>query len=186
LPLPRMAGIHQADNAALAVAMLRHQDAISVSAEAMCTGIATADWPARLQRLAPGPVRDLLPDATTPWLDGGHNPAAARVLAAFLDSQAGEATLVLGLLANKDLERFLDIVAGHVSSIIAVPVPDHDHRAPQAIADAARARGIGASIAEDVPAALAQVAPAAPPTVLIAGSLYLAGSVLAANRQLPD
>jgi dihydrofolate synthase/folylpolyglutamate synthase len=186
LPLPRMAGAHQADNAALAVAMLRHQDALSVSVEAMCSGIVAADWPARLQRLALGPLRDLLPETTALWLDGGHNPDAARVLAAFLDAQPGPATLVLGLLANKDLGGVLDILAPHASSVIAVPVPDHDHHAPHAIAAAARARGISASIADDVPAALEQIAPDAPPTVLIAGSLYLSGSVLAANRQLPD
>ncbi|TXC74291.1 bifunctional folylpolyglutamate synthase/dihydrofolate synthase [Sphingorhabdus soli] len=186
LPLPRMAGAHQADNAALAVAMLRHQDAISVSAEAMRAGIAAADWPGRLQPLSPGPLRDLLPAGTGIWLDGGHNPNAARALAAFLDARQGDATLVLGLLANKDLGGVLDSLASHASGVIAVPVPDHDHHAPQAIADAARARGLTATVAEDVAAALAQAAPDSPPTVLIAGSLYLAGSVLAANRQLPD
>lgn len=186
LPLPRMAGAHQADNAALAVAMLRHQDALTVSSEAMCAGIAAADWPARLQQLAPGPLGDLLPETTSLWLDGGHNPAAARALAGFLQDQEGRATLVLGLLANKDLDRFLDIIAEHVSTIVAVPVPDHDHHAPEAIVEAARTRGLPASIAEDVPVALAHIAAAPPPTVLIAGSLYLAGSVLEANRQGPD
>ncbi len=131
-------------------------------------------------------MRDLLPAGTGLWLDGGHNPNAARALASFLDSRPGAATLVLGLLANKDLDRVLDILVPQASHIIAVPVPDHDHHAPQAIADAARERGISATIAEDVAAALEQIAPDAPPTVLIAGSLYLAGSVLAANRQLPD
>ncbi len=185
LPLPRMAGAHQVDNAALAVAMLRHQDAIRVSPAAMRTGIATADWPARLHRLAPGPLRNLLPDATELWLDGGHNPDAARALAEFLKGR-GKATLVVGLLANKDLEGFLDQLVGLDLSVVAVPVPEHAHHAPDAIAATARAHGFDASSAPDVTAALAHIAAAPPANVLIAGSLYLAGSVLAANRQPPD
>mgnify|MGYP000644450105 CR=1 FL=1 len=46
LPLPALAGTHQADNAALAVAMLRHQGRIAVSPEAMAQGIRAARWPA--------------------------------------------------------------------------------------------------------------------------------------------
>lgn len=186
LPLPRMAGAHQADNAALAVAMLRHQDVVTVSPTAMRAGIAAADWPARLQQLGPGPLRDRLPDAADLWLDGGHNPDAAHALADFLRQRGGKATLVFGLLANKDLSGFLDQLEGLDLTVIAVPVSDHAHHAPKAIADAARARSFGASSAPSVEAALAQIAAAPPPTVLIAGSLYLAGSVLAANRQLPD
>ncbi len=185
LPLPHLAGTHQADNAALAVAMLRHQDAVTVSPEAMRAGIAAAIWPARLQQLDPGPLRDMLPDDTALWLDGGHNPDAARTLAKFLEAR-GKATLVFGLLANKDLEGFLDQLAGLDLSVVAVPVPDHAHHAPDAIAAAARAHGFDASSAPDVSEALAQIAAAPSPTVLIAGSLYLAGSVLAANRQPPD
>jgi dihydrofolate synthase/folylpolyglutamate synthase len=46
-PLPTLVGLHQAENAALAVAMIRHQDAVHVSPEAMAAGIRAARWPAR-------------------------------------------------------------------------------------------------------------------------------------------
>jgi dihydrofolate synthase/folylpolyglutamate synthase len=54
LPLPTLVGLHQAENAALAVAMLRHQREVHVTPEAMARGIREARWPARLQRLGKG------------------------------------------------------------------------------------------------------------------------------------
>nr|HMN55381.1 bifunctional folylpolyglutamate synthase/dihydrofolate synthase [Sphingopyxis sp.] len=64
LPLPAMAGAHQADNAALAVAMLRHQTALALSDDAFAVSMKTARWPARLQRLGAGPLTALLPRGT--------------------------------------------------------------------------------------------------------------------------
>ena len=85
LPLPRLPGAHQADNAALAVAMLRHQSDVAVSPEAMAAGILAARWPARLQRLGDGPLTALVPGRAV-WLDGGHNPDAGAAIAGFFSS----------------------------------------------------------------------------------------------------
>ena len=82
LPLPRMAGVHQADNAALAVAMLRHQNAVAVPESALAAAMEWTRWPARMQRLAKGPLTDLLPARTEVWLDGGHNRDAGLAIAA--------------------------------------------------------------------------------------------------------
>ncbi len=82
LPLPQLAGTHQADNAALAVAMLRHQNQVAVSAEAMAAGIRAARWPARLQLLGDGPLTALVPGRKV-WLDGGHNADAGLAIARF-------------------------------------------------------------------------------------------------------
>ncbi|NUQ17716.1 MAG: bifunctional folylpolyglutamate synthase/dihydrofolate synthase, partial [Sphingomonas sp.] len=83
LPLPRLNGRHQAMNAGLAVAMLRHQDMLHVPSPALSAAMGWADWPARLQRLAAGP---LVGDREV-WLDGGHNPSAARQIATFARHQ---------------------------------------------------------------------------------------------------
>ncbi len=186
LPLPQLAGAHQADNAALAVAMLRHQASLNIPDQAFGQGIASAEWPARLQRLDPGPLCDLLPPTTQLYLDGGHNPSAANAIANFLHNR-GPATMILGLLANKDLGGFLDALGSTVAHIVAVPVPNHAHHAPQAIVSTARKRGIAASFVADVKAALGAIAHANPPaTVIISGSLYLAGEVLRTNDQRPN
>lgn len=193
LPLPALAGEHQADNAALAIAMVRHQDRLRVSPEAMAQGLMAARWPARLQPLHAGPLRDLLPDGATLLLDGAHNPTAAQVVADHLRAMLlpGERVhLVAGLLANKELAGVLAPFADIAASLIAVPVPDHAHHAPDALAAQARALGMAADVAGDVAGALAMLAErigdAARPLVLIMGSLYLAGVVLDANREWPD
>ena len=187
LPLPAMTGVHQADNAALAVAMLRHQRALSVGEEAMARGIRAARWPARLQRLDDGPLARLLPPGTPLWLDGGHNPSAGAAVADWAAADSVPVTLVLGMLANKDARGFLAPLAGHVTQVVAVPVPDHDSHPPVALAAEAHALGIASTDqAEDAHDALRRVAAGFPERVLIAGSLYLAGEVLRLNDELLD
>ena len=174
LPLPTLPGAHQADNAALAVAMLRHQDVLAVTEEAMAVGIAEARWPARLQKLSSGPLTALLP-GTELWLDGGHNLNAGEALGAFFRARR-PVHLVIGMLANKNPDALLGYLTPE--SIIAVPVPGHESHEAEAFRYA--------RAAPDVTAALRMLADAAPRTVLIAGSLYLAGDVLRKNGQIPD
>jgi len=192
LPVPRLAGAHQATNAALAVAMLRHQHVLPVRESAFRAAMGWAEWPARLQRLAAGPVHALLPAGAELWLDGAHNPAAARAVSDFFRAwvPAGRPFhIVLGLLSSKDTAGVLRPFRGRSATLHAVPVSGHDHHAPAALAAAAREVGLGAMAAGSVPDALSWIARhadrAAPPVVLIMGSLYLAGEVLAKNLQPP-
>jgi dihydrofolate synthase/folylpolyglutamate synthase len=182
LPLPTLAGGHQADNAALAVAMLRHQDAVHVSPGAMAAGIRAATWPARLQRLGPGPLTALAPGREV-WLDGGHNPDAGAVIATFFgaEDRARPLHLIVGMIASKDPAAILAPLAGRLASIAVVPAPGHDAHAP---GDFAAHTGLPVRAFASVPEALAAVPGAG--DVLIAGSLYLAGEVLRLNREIPD
>jgi len=175
LPLPTLPGAHQADNAALAVAMLRHQEQVTVSPEAMAAGIRAARWPARLQRLGEGPLTALVPGREV-WLDGGHNPDAGAAIARHFAGR--RLHLVLGMLANKDPAALTGPLGSSIISVRAVPIPGHEHHPLDAFGPAAKP-------AADVPAALADLPDDGLP-VLIAGSLYLAGEVLRLNRQLPD
>ena len=172
LPLPALPGLHQAQNAALAVALLRHQDKLAISPAAIAQGLTQARWPARLQRLADGP----LAGAREVWLDGGHNPAAGRMLG---EHFAGRRLhLVIGMLDAKDPAALAGPLAPGLASISVVPVPGHEWH--PAAAFGARAAG-----KPDVATALADL-PADGLPVLIAGSLYLAGEVLRLNAELPD
>lgn len=172
LPLPALAGPHQADNAALAVAMIRHQTALAVSEASIRTGLATAKWPARLQRLSVGP----LVDNREVWLDGGHNPSAGAALAQHFQDR--RLHLIIGMLANKDPAALTGPLAANATSIAAVPVPTHEWHAAEAF-------GPNAVAYPDVPSALAALPQDGLP-VLIAGSLYLAGEVLRLNNEVPD
>jgi dihydrofolate synthase / folylpolyglutamate synthase len=189
-PLPRLPGAHQAMNAALAFAMLRHQHAVSVPESALKAATGWAEWPARIQRLEAGPLLRLLPEGATLWLDGGHNPAAGETIAAhFREDGMGKLHIVLGMLANKDPAGLLAPFVGLVESVHAVPIDHHDHHLPAALAAVAQTLGMRAQAAETALNALRSIAksadPANPPRVLILGSLYLAGTVLEANGQIP-
>jgi dihydrofolate synthase / folylpolyglutamate synthase len=190
LPLPRLPGGHQSVNAGLAVAMLRHQAEVPIAPAALHATMGWADWPARLQRLTAGPLPAMLPQSSALWLDGGHNPAAGRAIADFFRARQSRGRqpfrIVLGMLSNKDVRGFLEPFTGSGAVITAVPVPDHAHHDAAAVVTAAEPLGLtvrGADTVEDALAAIA--AEALPATVLIGGSLYLAGAVLKANGTSP-
>lgn len=179
LPLPALPGGHQADNAALAVAMLRHQSVLSVTPEAMAAGIRGARWPARLQRLGTGPLTDLVPGRTV-WLDGGHNPDAGQAIARHLADQP-PVHVVIGMLANKDPAAILGPLGTRLLSVTIVPAPGHDAHGRDAFAPYS---AVPLAEAPDVAAALSTLP--ADGDVLITGSLYLAGDVLRRNGEVPD
>jgi dihydrofolate synthase / folylpolyglutamate synthase len=179
LPLPALPGAHQAGNAALAVAMLRHQTEVDVPDVALKAAMGWAHWPARLQRLAPGP----LVDDREVWLDGAHNEAAGASVAAHFKAMGKPLHLITGILTNKDARGLLAHFRGVAMRLTAVPVPGHPCHPPETVAAIGRALGIESEVAESVEAALAQ---AEMPVTLVMGSLYLAGVVLEANGQRPD
>lgn len=191
LPRPRLAGRHQIENAGAAIAALRALKSMPVPSTAIETGIVSAEWPARLQRLGAGKLSRLLPPGSELWLDGAHNPAGAAVLAAALadlEERAGKpVVLVCGMLDTKDAGGFLKPFAGLARRLLAVPVAHERARPPEALAELARSFGLAAETAPDVEAALRRIAEAEgpPPRVLIAGSLYLAGEVLARDEMTP-
>ncbi|WP_238123721.1 MULTISPECIES: bifunctional folylpolyglutamate synthase/dihydrofolate synthase [unclassified Xanthobacter] len=186
LPLPRLVGPHQIDNAGLAVAALR---SLKLPAAAQETGILGAEWPARLQRLASGTLVSRAPNGAEVWLDGGHNAAGGAALAHALcgleERYSRPLVMIIGMLGTKDVAGFLSPFAGLVREAIAVPVPDNPAAlTPQEVADAATRLGITARTAGSVAAALDSLGstPMVPPArILICGSLYLAGAVLEAN-----
>jgi dihydrofolate synthase/folylpolyglutamate synthase len=172
--------------------MLRHQDEVRIPEPALRAAMGWAEWPGRLQRLAPGPLTALLPTDAELWLDGGHNPAAARAIADHFRAHvpAGRPFhLVFGLLANKDAPGVLKPFANRQPTVHAIPVPGHAHHAPPALVSLAKGMGMAAMAEEDVASALGWIARhadrGAPPVVLVMGSLYLAGEVLRENGQVP-
>ena len=193
LPMPKLNGRHQLDNAGVAVAALR-ATAMAVPLPAWETGIVKAEWPARLQLLSHGQLKALVPSDSELWLDGGHNADGGRAVAAalgdFEERVPRPLVLVVGMLTTKDGAGFLRNFAGLARRVIAVPIPEQDKSVPaDVLADAARSVGIPAESRDTIEAALEAVGrldlqPA--PRILITGSLYLAGEVLARNGTPPE
>jgi dihydrofolate synthase/folylpolyglutamate synthase len=192
LPLPRLAGRHQYQNAATAVAALRAVEP-GCAFGAFERGLLEADWPARLQRLRRGPLVALAPAGAEIWLDGAHNEAGGRVLSAamadFEDRSPRPLALICGTLSSKDTVGFLSHFRGLVKATFTVPIAgDHAGRTAEEVAAMAREAGLDASPEASVADALRSLAGrawSAPPRILIAGSLYLAGEVLEASGLAP-
>lgn len=186
LPAPSLPGAHQIHNAGLAVAATRLLASLFVPpAATVAAGLRQAEWPARLQRLRRGPLPARLSAGAELWLDGGHNPSAGQALARFVGENWTDRPLdlIAGMLDTKDSRGFFAPLAPLVRRMKGVSIPGEEHsRSAEQVCAAARDEGLSAEPAADVPAALADLA-GGPDVgrILICGSLYLAGTVLAEN-----
>jgi len=193
LAAPKLFGRHQFDNAGLAIATLRAIASLKIRSAAFEAGIVSAEWLARMQRISSGQLIGLGPPGCEIWLDGGHNAEGGRVVAAALgdleERVSRPLVVIAGMMANKDAAAFLANFAGLTRHIMAVAIPDQPNAMPpERLADAARALGMRVEISVGVEAALRTLAGLAyeiPPRILITGSLYLAGHVLALNGTPP-
>jgi dihydrofolate synthase / folylpolyglutamate synthase len=193
LPSPRLAGRHQFTNAGTAIATLR-RSALGLPTAAIETGLANVEWSARLQRLTSGALVARASADTEIWLDGGHNASAGIAIAEAMADLEERATrplfLISAMQTSKDPGGFFRPFAGLARKVYTVPVPaSTSSRDPENLAKAATAAGLTAEPTNDVIAAIdritADLGDAGPCRILICGSLYLAGSVLAANGTPP-
>jgi len=191
LPLPRLPGGHQIENAGLAIATLRRAG-VKLPEQAIEAGLVHADWPARMQRLRSGPLVEAAPSGSDIWLDGGHNPAAgvaiATAFAEIEDRDPRPLVLISGMLTTKDPAGFFRPFAGLTRHAMTVPVPGSDAGFdPDELAAIAMEADVPARAYPNVRAALQSLRAADRPLrILICGSLYLAGSVLKENGPLPE
>ena len=191
LPAPALSGAHQIDNAATAVACIERLRAtgLAIGDAAIRAGLGTVDWPARLQKLSRGPLVEALPPGCELWLDGGHNEDCGLALARMASDWAREPAplplyLVFGMLTTKDAAGFLRPLARQATAARAVPFPaGHSAFTPAEACAKAADVGLDCSPANDIGAALEDLLATqpAPMRILICGSLYLAGEVLARN-----
>jgi dihydrofolate synthase/folylpolyglutamate synthase len=192
LPAPKLYGRHQFENAGCAIAALR-AGGLKLPAAAFEAGMIRVEWPARMQRLSQGRLAALLPAESELWLDGGHNADGGRAIAAALadleERVSRPLVLIVGMLSTKDCAGFLKNFSGLARRIITIPI-HQDKAVPAAVlADVARDVSIPALARDDLTSALEAAGKLdlnPSPRILITGSLYLAGEVLAANGTPPQ
>ena len=189
LPLPALVGRHQVQNAALAVAMARQlAPDFDVSPSAIALGLKSVQWPARLQHLKQGPLVEKLPGGWELWLDGGHNKAAAEAISRHTrDWRDKPLWMVFGALDTRPPLEFLKPFEARVMGLRAVSVPGQENSLnPETSVDIAKQLNMDAGASPDVSSAIENIIKSdggADGRILICGSLYLAGHVLAKNTQ---
>lgn len=191
---PRLPGRHQLANAAAAIAAVKAAG-FAVSDKIADKAMQNVSWPGRLQRLTEGKLLALAPQDAEIWLDGGHNPGAGTAIA---EAMAGEEEkrsrplfLISGMINTKDQAGYFAAFAGMARHVYTVPVNGSDAGVPNdELAARAAEAGLSAEPVASVENALKLLAETwgdePPPRILICGSLYLAGEVLAANGTPPQ
>jgi len=180
-PPPRLAGAHQIENAATAVAVARALGqavpALAMADEAIGEGLTKAAWPARMQRLTQGPLLDALPAGSALWLDGGHNQSAGAALGRHLAGWP-PTHVVYGLMNTKAAPDFIAPIAARAASLRAVAIPGEPNSFTADEAAAAAPGAIACASLVEAVEGIAARSGGRPQHVLICGSLYLAGRVL--------
>ena len=188
LPLPALQGPHQIDNAGNAIAAMRTLNDKRISDAAIAAGLLNVTWPARLQKLGTGALWKQVSKNSELWLDGGHNGPAGVVLAQALREMNGRQSrplvLIWGMLNSKDPEAFISNFKGVAEKVITIAIPDEINTfAAGELANIADRVGLSATSAASLAKALEQATLTQPaPRIVICGSLYLAGHVLAAHN----
>jgi dihydrofolate synthase/folylpolyglutamate synthase len=194
LPPPILPGRHQYANAAAAIAALRAAG-FEIDHMAAERAMRSVYWPGRMQRLQTGRLAELAPEGAEIWLDGGHNPGAGMVVAEALveqeEKQPRPLFLVCGMINTKDQTGYFHAFVGMARHVYTVPVGMSDAGVPNSeLAIRAQEAGLSAEPVASVANALMLLRDTwdrneAPPRILIGGSLYLAGAVLAENGTPP-
>jgi dihydrofolate synthase/folylpolyglutamate synthase len=194
LPLPRLLGRHQYANAAAAIRAVKAAG-FTVTEAMMEKAMTTVEWPARLQRLTEGKLLEYAPEGAEIWLDGGHNPAGGEVIAeamaAFEERQPRPLYIIAGMINTKDPVGYFKAFADIAEHVFTVRIRGSEAGLdPVVLAHAAFDAGLVGEPAGSAAEALQeitrrQVQDALPPRILIGGSLYFAGNVLADNGTPP-
>ena len=180
LPLPKLIGAHQIQNAGIALATLRYLGKENVSFEG---AMLNADWPARMQRLKKGPLISLATDAEI-WLDGGHNKAAGYALSEALSRlQSRKLFLIVGMLNTKDVAGYMQPLLSQSKRLYGVSIPgEAATMTAKETVDVAIDVGFEASVSENVESAIKEIIKQDQKArILICCSLYLAGNILQKN-----
>ena len=180
LPLPKLIGAHQVQNAGIALATLRYLGKDSSSYDG---AMLNADWPARMQKLKNGPLITLAPDAEI-WLDGGHNKAAGHALSEAISRlQSRKLFLIVGMLNTKDVMGYMQPLLNKSSDLYGVSIPgEAATMSAQETVDIAKDVGFKAIVSENVESAIKDIVKYdRNARIIICGSLYLAGNILKEN-----
>jgi dihydrofolate synthase/folylpolyglutamate synthase len=186
LPLPRLVGRHQLDNAGTALAALEKSPyARLLQQKILERAMQNVSWPGRLQQVTEGPLAELLPQGWELWLDGAHNDSGAETLAGQAKAwgTALPLHLVTAMKRTKDVKGFYQLLLPHAATVQAVETGmiEAPMTAAAALSEQIRQTGYErVTVAADLEGALRSLVSQyqSPQRILITGSLYLVGHAL--------
>ena len=181
LPLPKLIGQHQIENAGTAIAAMRE---LSIPDEACKESMKNVYWPASMQRLESGPLVKMANESEI-WLDGGHNQAAGIAISNALEQLPKGRTniLICGMLKTKDLKAFLNPLFNSAKFLYVIRIQGEENsNSAETIVNQAMEIGFSAFKTQKVSDAILQIIKAHPNSrIIICGSLFLAGKILQDN-----
>ena len=177
----KLLGPHQLENAATAACAWRvlAEQGAGISEAAFRQGLAAARWPARFEVVKTKPLT---------IIDGAHNLSGAEALARTVEQYlpAGRLLLVVGVLADKDVNGILRVFASFASKAVVTRPDSPRAAAPKDVAAQLRLLGVDTLVEPDIGRAVDKALTLAGPkdTVLVCGSLYLAGKARECLRRM--
>ena len=179
IPKPSMNGQFQLENASTAIATLRILEDLKVKDEQIINGVKKANNVARLEEIKSGKLKNLIKNNIL-ILDSSHNPGGAKVLNEYLKTLNCKKHIIIGMMANKDHEKFISYFKD-ISSLTAVDIPNQPN-AISGIKLKEKFKNIqNINYKESIEQAIKSLPLERNDLVLITGSLYLAGEVLNLN-----
>jgi len=180
LPMPNLVGEFQLSNVATAIATLRNIEELNISENHIKEGILKIPSIARLQEIKLGKLKNIIKNNKL-FVDGSHNLLGAKVLTDYLNTIHSNKHIVIGMMANKDHEKYISFFKNKIHSITTVDIPNQ----PNAIKGEELKNKISGfdnvNYKKSILEALKSLKLQEKDIVLITGSLYLAGEALNLN-----
>tara|TARA_B100001121_G_C18685747_1_gene620630 strand:- start:1012 stop:2319 length:1308 start_codon:yes stop_codon:yes gene_type:complete len=189
LPFPKLFGEHQIDNAATAVATYLYQNFFPINMKAIRDGIVKTNWPARMQKLDSGRLSKFTGRNFEIWLDGGHNIHACEAVSqVFQEWKDEKIFLVIGMVEGKDPINFIKKLSDQIETVSILPINNHQYIHPNKIKNILNKKPNGKlkiQCCTGIFEALEEIKNNyISGKIMICGSLYLAGEVLAKDGYL--
>ena len=185
LPLPNLSGDFQISNVSTAIATARKLDKFKIADSHIKEAIIKIRSEGRLQNITQGKLRNYVSKNNQILIDGAHNPLAASAIEKYLGTLNSERKIImlLGMMANKEHKKFIQMFKNRVHSIIALDIPNQENFIEKAkLSKVARSCGIPSKTENSIRSALKNISKENENAIIFCtGSLYFAGEILNLN-----
>jgi len=185
LPLPNLSGDFQISNVSTAIATARNLDQFKITEKHIKHAITKIKSEGRLQKITQGKLRKYVSKNNLILIDGAHNPLAADVIKKYLDTlnTGRKIFMVLGMMANKEHEKFIKIFKNKIHAIITVDIPNQTNFIDKKkLSNIAQSCGVPSMTEESIESALRRAAKENDNAIIFCtGSLYFVGEILNLN-----